>query len=481
MSTHKKNVLYNLLLTLSNILFPIVTFPYVSRVLGPDGIGKAQFVITFAQYFALIAALGIPLYGIREVAKVKADKKQLSQLVMELLTINFITTLILAACYMVMVLFIPKFSQHLSLHTIGLGLLLLGFTSIDWFYTGTEKFKFVAYRSVIIKALSMLLLFAFVKKAEDVPAYLSITVFSMVANNVWNMISLRREIVFERIKLQLKKHLIPLLTIFSTTLSISIYTVMDTLLLGLLSNDTAVGLYTAAVKLNRVCLPFIVAYGTVIMPQIVQSLHQQQLEKATQHINKSFAYVAFIGVPVSLGLFLFAKEFVLLFSGSDFVPATITMQIMSVLPLLIGLNNIFGTQILTSAGQDKSLFVSVTAGMLVSLIFNLIAIPFLQEKGAALATLVAEVVVTSLTYYFVKKKLNISINYGLLVKAFLASTIFVPIAYILQQSNLSSLLILIIGVPICFVIYIGLQLWVFKNKLIQTILNDLLKRKHETI
>ncbi len=481
MSTHKKNVFYNLLLTLSNILFPIVTFPYVSRVLGPEGIGKAQFVVTFAQYFTLIAALGIPLYGIREVAKVKADKKQLSQLVMELLTINFITTLILSTCYIAVVLFIPKFNEHLLLYAIGLGLLLLGFTSIDWFYTGTEKFKFVALRSVIIKALSMILLFVFVKHAEDVPAYLGITVFSMVANNVWNMLSLRKEITIHSISLQLKKHIVPLLTIFSTTLSISIYTVMDTLLLGLLANDTSVGLYTAAVKLNRVCLPFIVAYGTVIMPQIVQSLHQQQLEKANQHINQSFAYVVFIGVPISLGLFLFAKEFILLFSGNAFIPATTTMQIMCVLPLLIGLNNIFGTQILTSAGQDKSLFISVTAGMLISLTFNLVAIPFLQEKGAALATLVAEIAVTALTYYFVRKKLNIVINFRLLAQAFVASIIFVPIAYILQQTNLSSFYILILGVPLCFSLYIGLQLWVLKNKLIQKIYNDLLKRTHETI
>lgn len=481
MSTHKKNVFYNLLLTLSNILFPIVTFPYVSRVLGPEGIGRAQFVVTFAQYFALIAALGIPLYGIREVAKVKHDKEKLSKLVMELLTINFITTILLTLIYLILVISIPKFSEHLSLYTIGLGLLLLGFTSIDWFYTGTEKFKFVAYRSVVVKIASMLLLFLWVKKADDVPVYLGITVFSMVANNLWNVISLRQEISFNMVNLQFNKHLWPLLTIFSTTLSISIYTVMDTLLLGFLSNDTAVGLYTAAVKLNRVCLPFIVAYGTVIMPKIVQSLHQQQLEDATEHVNKSFAYVAFIGVPVSLGLFLFANEFIMLFSGIEFEAATITMQIMSVVPLLIGLNNIFGTQILISAGQDKSLFIAVTVGMLISLCCNLITIPTMLEKGAALSTLISEVAVTVLTYYFVRKKLTIRINKTLLLKSLAASIIFVPIAYMLKQTNLEPLYILVVGVPLCFGAYMAAQLWVLKNKLIQSIINDLLRKKNETI
>jgi len=170
----KKNYLYNLLQSLVNILFPIISFPYASRVLGPVGIGKVQFAFSFAQYFALFAALGIPIYGIIEIAKVKGDAKKLSAIFSELTIIYFITSLLFSALYFLVVLIFPYFTPERNFYFSAALIILFGFSAIDWVYSGLEEFKGIALRSIVIKVVSLLSLFLFVKDAGDYKNYLLI-------------------------------------------------------------------------------------------------------------------------------------------------------------------------------------------------------------------------------------------------------------------------------------------------------------------
>lgn len=251
----KKNFIYNILFILSNILFPIISFSYTSRIIGPEGIGKTQFAITLAQYFVIIAALGIPVYGVREVAKAKGDFARLGKLVSELLVINMITSFILLIFYFILIFFIGWFSKDLSIYIIGGLLVLFGFTTLDWFYVGTEQFRFLSTRYLIIKILALVALFAFVRKPTDLIIFFIITILSVLANNFWNIIYLNRQVKIYFKNLSLIKHIPVLLTLFSTSIAISIYTSFDTIILGFLADKLAVGYYTAAIKITKIAIP----------------------------------------------------------------------------------------------------------------------------------------------------------------------------------------------------------------------------------
>lgn len=483
MKTTKHNFIYNVILTVSNLLFPLLSFPYASRVIGPEGIGKVQFLITFSQYFALVAALGIPIYGIREVAKLKGDSKKVSKLFSELFVINLITSFILTFIYIVLIFSVDRFSAEKDLYLISGLIVLLGFTSIDWFYNGLEEFKYVTVRSVIIKLVSLIFLYVFVNNKEDVLNYLLLTIFSVIGNNVWNLITLRNKINFQFSNLNIKRHFLILLTLFSTSIATSIYTVMDTIILGFLTNDTVVGYYTAAIKLNKVVIPLVVSLGVVLFPKISRSIAENNFLETQNLVNKSFHFVCLIGIPISFGLFIFAREILFFFSGNEFMPAIVTMQIASPIVFLIGLGHVFGLQILIPSHKEKYYLLATILGMCISLVCNFIFILILEDKGAAIATLIGEFAVSSFAYYFVVKKLNFHFHWINLVRAVISSLYFIPIAYIARlvfpDMNFFELVIVIF---ISGITYFLFQLLFFKDTILFelfAILKSKIKSKNE--
>ncbi|MDB5121052.1 MAG: hypothetical protein JWN56_2270 [Sphingobacteriales bacterium] len=467
MNNLKSNFAYNVLLTVSNLLFPIVSFPYLSRTLGPECLGKAQFIIIFAQYFVLLSAFGIPLYGFREVAKVKHDKEELSKLSSELLLINFLFSLLLFAAYTLIVLSISWFHTDLQLYAVASLFILTGFTSIDWFFTGVEEFKYIAVRSIVIKSLSLIALFALVKSSDDLIFFLLISIFSVLGNNIWNIYQSRRLITFRLRSIQLRHHLPVLFVFFITSLSISIYTFLDTLLLGIISTNTAVGYYTAAIKLNKIALPLIVSLGIVLTPKITLSINSKSKSLAFQgYFDTSFAFINLIGIPLFIGIAIFSKELLIVYAGEGFIAATDAMRIMSPLILFLSLGHLLGLQLLIPSGNEKLYFMATIFGLITSLSLNLVLIPMLDEKGAAIATLSAEVVVTSMCYFYVKKKLQIIFNWRLVGKAVLSCVLFLPISVLSKYFNLNIILSLTIQIAICILTYLLIQGMIFKEKLI---------------
>ncbi|TSA32153.1 MAG: hypothetical protein D4R64_16640, partial [Porphyromonadaceae bacterium] len=303
-----KKYLSNLTYVLSNILFTIAGFAWATRILGPVLIGKAQFVLTFAQYFILIAALGIPIYGVVEVAKAVGDKNRLSKLFSELVLINLLTTGFMLLCYLVIISVFGRFQEDFTLFLIGGGLVLISFTTIEWFYTGSEQFRFLAIRSIVIKSASLVALIVFVRTVDDLLIYLIINVLTILSTNIWYLFNLRGKITFWFRNLDLKRHIPALLVLFSTTLTISFYTVVDVLLVGFLADDREVGLYSAAIKLNKMVIPIIGSLATVLIPGISRSIVDQDNSSLNKLMDSSFAFICLLGIPVSAGLLIFAPE-----------------------------------------------------------------------------------------------------------------------------------------------------------------------------
>ncbi|RZL14830.1 MAG: hypothetical protein EOO89_15530, partial [Pedobacter sp.] len=232
-----RNYIYNLSISLVNILFPIITFRYAAHILGPEGIGKVQFAITFAEYFALIAALGIPLYGITATARSNQSASQLSKIFSELISLHAITGLLFSVIYFIVIYTVPFFEVNRSLYSVAGLIILLGFTSIDWFYFGIEKFKLLAFRSLLVKIAAVALLFIMVRSEEDFLNYLWILLLTILGNNLISMLLIRRHVKLSFRGLGIKKHLQPVIFILGSNIAINLYALWDTLILGFLTNS----------------------------------------------------------------------------------------------------------------------------------------------------------------------------------------------------------------------------------------------------
>lgn len=453
-----------------------MSFSYASRIIGPEGYGKVQFIVGFAQYFIIFAAFGIPILGVREIAKVKHDKQRLNKLFSELFILNIITSLVIASIYLGVIFSFDWFTEDINLYIIAGLFLLFSFSILEWFFTGMEQMHYLSIRSIIVKSIALIVLITFVKTEKDLITYFLIVIFSLIGNNLWNVIRLHKLVSIQFKNLNLKQHIPVLFTLFGTSLSISIYTVVDTILLGFLADEAAVGYYTASVRINKIMIPLIIALGTVLIPRITQALQQNNNRAIEQLSNQSLAFISILGIPIAFGLFLFAEEFLLSFSGDKFIMAATTMKIIAPLIILIGLGHLFGFQLLIPAGLQKKYFTATVWGMLASIILNVILIPLIKDKGTAIATLSGEIIVTSISFYFVMTKIKVKLNGKLILHSFLVSTLFIPIAYVLKTEMNHPILILGTGIISCTIVYFFIQIFILKNPYIKDILQLIMQR-----
>lgn len=474
MASVKKNFLFNVLLVISNIFFPVLVFPYIARILGPDGVGDAQFALQFSKYFVIVASLGIPIYGMREVAKVKNQKLKLNKLVSELLILNVITSVISTLVYVSIIVFNDKLHQHATLFYIGGLQVLLGFLSIDWLFAGLEDFKIITFRSLIIRFSTLIFLVLFVKEPGDVLPYLLISILSIIGGHLWNLFYALSKIRFVFRALAFTRHLTPIFIIFLMNICVSMYTVFDTAWVGFLSTSSAVGMYSSAIRLSKIALPLVTTLGVVLIPRSARAFAANISNP--QHLYTSYNFIVDISVPVSIGLFLLAPELLELFSDYTFMDALWAMRLLSFLPLIMGLGNLFGLQVLSASGHDKSLLFCVFIGMLLNIGINLWLVPKYAHNGAAVAMLVTEFVVTLVAYAIVYRKFSLRFSVSRLLKASAISLLFIPCIMLLRAEVNGTVWVVLLGVASCGAVYGIMQYLLFKNEFILHGI-DLFRRK----
>jgi O-antigen/teichoic acid export membrane protein len=475
LSRTKINYAFNLILTGFNILFPIISFPYAAKVLGPEGIGKVQFILSFTQYFGLIAALGIPIYGVRVISQSAHDCKLLYRNLSELLSIHIICSVIVSVVYLIIIFSFSFFKQSISLYFLSGSIILMGFTSIDWYFSGIENFKLIAVRSVSVKIISLIGLFIFVKVKADYNIYLILSIIAITGNNLINIFSVRKNIVlgFKGIR----KHIKPLSYTFGTTVATSMYTMLDTVLIGFFADEKAVGLYSASIKLTKVSLPLIISSATVLMPKISKLFSSNDYESLQIVLNRSFSFIVVGAIPICLGLLILAPQLTYAFSGTQFNDAIVTMRILSPLTLIIGLGYFWGFQILIPAGKEREMLLSVILGMILNLSLNFILIPLYRQNGAAVANIISEFVVTLAYIYFSFKVIKFKISHKSILTNLLASLplILIVLFFRIVVHNIYAQLFLII---LTFTItYIIVQVKLLKNSIINDMLMEYIKTK----
>lgn len=393
----KINYLFNLANTISGLLFPLITFPYASRILLADGIGQINFFQSIIQYITLLTCLGIPMYAVREVARVRDNVEERNIISIEILLLHAILSIIGYVIVAILTITISEIRVDIPLFLLLSSTIFFTAIGCEWFYQGVEDFKYITIRGLIVKTISVFLLFLFVKTKEDILWYGAYSVFGILGGNIFNFFRLRKYIYWKELpyrKLNPFRHLKPALRIFVLNLIISIYIQLSTVMLGFMTDTTCVGLYTAAYKLTGLTLGIISALGVAMLPKASNLIANGHNDEFKLLCEKAMQFVIAITLPMTVGLILTAPYLIPLFCGETYIPAINTLQMLSPIILAIGISNILGIQILYPQGQENKVILCTAIGAVINLILNLWLIPYYQYNGAALSTAITEMAVT---------------------------------------------------------------------------------------
>ncbi|MCI5522538.1 MAG: flippase [Spirochaetia bacterium] len=400
----KKNAVYSFIKALMNLAFPLISFPYASRILLPAGIGKVNFANSVIEYFTLAASLGIFSYAAREAVRVRDDKHALNKIFREILTINLISTAVSYCLLFFALVFVSKFSEYRVLLIVCASKILFTTIGVDWIFNVHEEYKYVTVRSIIFQIISLVLLFVFVRTPDDYVAYAFMGVFSSVGSNVCNIFYSRKFVnFFDRTKIEIKKHLKPIFTFFGMSVATKMHTAIDSVMLGFMLTDTAVGYYSAANKIKNLVVGLITAILATLLPRSTYYIGKNQTDDYNKIISKSLNLTLFFSLPAAIGIMLVAKPLILLFSGEDFLAALPSMLIMSPVIVFIAIASFADCMILIPRRMEKVSLQSQIIGCTVNVIFNFLLIPVWGVFGAAASTFFVEGIITFYKFLFSRK------------------------------------------------------------------------------
>lgn len=404
----KTNYALNIFRVGFGTLIGLITMPYVNRVLGAESLGKVEYVNSIINYFILFSALGIPMYGVREVAKCRNSIHDRSKLVIELLLILFITSIISYLLIFGFLIHLHYLKDLRSLIILMSSMIILGNLGVEWFYQGMEDQLFITIRYTIVRIVTLALLFLLVKSSSDYLAYGLIMILTTVGGNVMNIFFLRKYIDFSSCRwdsLDLKKHLKPIMTIFIATISVSIYLQLDNIMLGSLSGNEAVGYYAMANKLIRFAILFITTIGAVLIPRLSDLIHTDK-PLYNIYVQKSYDYILLIAIPATIFFMVLAKDFTLLMGGDSFQAAILTMMLLSPIIIIVGLAYFLGYLILYPQGKEIKYTVATIFSAVLSVLCNLYAIPKFGQNGAAVIAVISELLGIFVMVYLAKEELK---------------------------------------------------------------------------
>lgn len=398
------NYVMNTIIQGSAYILPLVANPYVSRVLGPEGMGQVSYATAIIYYFTMFAVLGVPTYGIREVAKAKTDKNSLSGIVYGIAVINLVMGVIVYFFYFVYIKYVPLSFSNRKLLLVMSPTILLNLIGFDWLYKGMEKFSAIAIRNVIIKMGVLVLTFAYVHSMKDIYLYGFLTVIATYGVGIWNFFGHFRYVNIRNMKgFAIKKHILPILIFFSMTIATTIYTNIDMVMLGIMRSDYDVGIYDASTKLKTVAIAAVSSLGAVLLPRVTSLIAQGKIAEFKNISEKALNLIAIFSLSLMAYVWINSATLISIFSGEKFAESVPVLKILTPTFFLIGMTNIIGIQMLLPMGKEKMVLASEIAGAVMDLIINILLIPHYGAIGAAVGTLVAEVVVLIVQAYACRK------------------------------------------------------------------------------
>ena len=475
MSSIKKNFTYSLILTVSGYVFTFIIFPYVSRVLGVENIGAINFVDSIINYFVILSMMGVGILGIREIATYKNQKEELENVFRDIFFTNGLITLFFIIILVGCIFLVPKFENYKLLLSIGIVKLFFNFTLVEWFFTGTENFKFVTIRSLIIKFLYVIAVLVFVKKSEDLYIYYFLTSLVVVVNAIFNWSYLLKIIKIKIKGLNIKRYYKPIFTLGLYMILTSLYTNFNIVYLGFTSGDKEVGYYTTASKLYGILLSVFTAFTGVMLPRMSTLLSENKIDEFKENLTKSFNLLFIFSFPITIWGIVFAPQIIYIIAGKGFEGAITPMRIIMPLMILIGYAQILVIQILMPLKKDRIILINSLVGAIFGIILNILFVNQLKSIGSAIVWFICELVLVILSQYYISKIIKIYFPFKVLYKELLVS---IPILFLCifysEYYNINPLVDIIIGCLSIFIYYLFINIKIFKNQMIINLIKTII-------
>lgn len=470
------NALLNAIKTIFSIIFPLITFPYISRVLGVENIGIYNFSTSVVSYFTLLAGLGINTYAIREGARYRNNKKDISEFCSEVFSVNLISTLISYGILAVCLFFLP------SLHDDALIIMILSvsiyFTTLgcEWVFNIYEEFGYITIRTILFQILSVVLMFVFVKNKHSLIQYALITVLATSGANIINIFARKKfcdiRFCFGR---KLKKHLLPILILFANSIAMTIYINSDVTILGLISGNYYVGLYSVATKVYTMLKSLLGALIVVSIPRLSSYLGADNKKQYVEISSIILNALITIAVPAMVGTFALSDEIVLILSGREYIAASMALKILSVALVFSIFSWFYTSCVLVVNKQDRSVLKATTLAAVVNIVLNVILIPYFNQNAAALTTALAEFVSAFVCYLYGRKYFHTNLQKNDIISVLMGSLLILLICYLVRLCISSLCVNIAVSVVISMLVY-GVVLVLFRNNSLKYIL-DFVKRK----
>lgn len=467
-----KNAIFNIIYKCLNLLFPLVTAAYVSRILLPVGVGKVAASQNIVQYFVILAALGLPSYGVKKVAEFSQNEHKLSKVFIELFTINAIATIASSVIYILLICQIYEGQKLILGFVVGIQL-FFNIVNIDWFYQGLEEYKYIMLRSLVVKLVSLASVLLFVRAEDDYIVYAGITSCSLVANYLFNVFNLRKYI--RRIavsELRVKQHIWSVLYLLAASIAVEVYTLADTTMLNLMRGEEIVGYYTSATKITSMLRTLVAAVSAVFLPRLSVLFSSGKIDEFKQLAINGLEIILSIAVPTAVGIFLVAGNCVMLLLGESFANSIITLRILSVSIITVALSNFIGYQILVTIGKEKIVLITTVIGAVINLVLNLFFINTLGHNGAAIASVITEGGIAIVQIIFMVKYIKIRINLQQVASVIIPSICMAVVVVVIKLFFDSIILELIFSIITGIIIY-SLFAAMMRNKFAHMVLNKL--------
>lgn len=399
----KKNAVLNVIKSLMSIIFPLITYPYATRILGVDNLGKVNYTNSIVSYFTLLAALGITTYAIREGAKVRNEKNEIEKFSSEIFSINIVTTLLSYLFLIVFLLTSYKLKEYRALILLQSATIIFTTLGIDWLNSIYEDYFYITIRTIVVHIISLVCLFIFVKSPEDYYLYAILTVLTNAIICISNFFYCKKytKVKFTT-KMNFRKHIKFMLLFFANNVAVSIYVHADTTMLGWMIGDYSVGIYSVAAKVYSILKTVIASIYLVSLPRLTYYASNDDKKNYKGLVTELTSIIILILLPCSAGVFVLAKEVVLILSGEAYISAIPVLRIQSIAIIFAIFGGILTQCMNVSLNKEKITLKATVLGALTNVGLNFFLIKNYQEKGAALTTVISEIIV--LVYCVIKFK-----------------------------------------------------------------------------
>lgn len=474
-----KNYIYNLTYQILILVLPLITTPYTARVLGAEKVGIYSYTYSILSYFILFGALGVALYGQREIAYVGSDKAKSKKTFLEIVLCRLVTMIGAIAVYYI---FYMRKGEYAVYYRIWLLELLATVFDISWFFQGLEDFKKTVIRNVIVRLASVTLIFVLVKTPEDLIKYITIYSIADLVGNLSLWLYLPKYFKGVKVKnINIFSHLSAIVLLFIPQIANQIYNLLDKTMIGKIVLDKSeVGYYEQGQKVIRVLLTIVTSLGIVMIPRMASTFASGDKEKIREYMEKSFKFVFFLAFPIMFGIMSVAESFVPIFFGEGYDKVVILINVISPTILLTGLANVMGTQYLLPTKRQKDYTISILGGLIVNFMLNYILIHLYDSIGASIATVISELVVVIIEFYMIKEDINIRKVVKSSYTYILASGIMLAICLIVRWLLGTGLKVMVIQIIVGGVIYVGM-LYLLKDDYLKMFINkakNMLLRKN---